>query len=197
MGRKNAAVKAPLVAKAEDDEEEPTHEVRYCPSRRVRTESLMDEPSGHRIERSSQLSGSQHDRITQLVIHQQQPDSHELLPVAALAPVRPNPAEGLASHSCEAGLSQGHPHIARYHTTTCQHCQLRRGTQPLRRAGDHGVQEIAQLKEEKRIRKLKRSIYLAFPLSLLVAAAFSQGFVDAQFTCIIIGMCYVAIRWNL
>jgi hypothetical protein len=26
----------------------------------------------------------------------------------------------LASHSCEAGLSQGHPHIARYHTTTYQ-----------------------------------------------------------------------------
>jgi hypothetical protein len=36
--------------------------------------------------------------------------------------LRPNPAEGegLASHSCEAGLSQGHPLIARYHTTTCQ-----------------------------------------------------------------------------
>ena len=33
---------------------------------------------------------------------------------------RSNPAEGLASHSCEAGLSQGHPHIARYHATTCQ-----------------------------------------------------------------------------
>jgi hypothetical protein len=32
----------------------------------------------------------------------------------------PNPAEGLASHSCEAGLSQGHPHIARYLMTTCQ-----------------------------------------------------------------------------
>jgi hypothetical protein len=26
----------------------------------------------------------------------------------------------LASHSCEAGLSQGHPPSARYHTTTCQ-----------------------------------------------------------------------------
>jgi hypothetical protein len=32
----------------------------------------------------------------------------------------PNPAEGLASYSCEAGLSQGHPHIARYLMTTCQ-----------------------------------------------------------------------------
>jgi hypothetical protein len=36
--------------------------------------------------------------------------------------LRPNPAEGegLASHSCEAGLWQCHPHIAGYHTTTCQ-----------------------------------------------------------------------------
>jgi hypothetical protein len=36
--------------------------------------------------------------------------------------LRPNPTKGeqLASRSCEAGLSQGHPHIARYHTTTCQ-----------------------------------------------------------------------------
>jgi hypothetical protein len=33
--------------------------------------------------------------------------------------LRPNPG-WLASHSCAAGLSQGHPHIARYHTTTCQ-----------------------------------------------------------------------------
>jgi hypothetical protein len=31
-----------------------------------------------------------------------------------------NPVEGMASHSNEAGLSQGHPHIAGYHTTTCQ-----------------------------------------------------------------------------
>ena len=29
-------------------------------------------------------------------------------------------SEGLASRSCEAGLLQGYPHIARYHTTTCQ-----------------------------------------------------------------------------
>jgi hypothetical protein len=90
-----------------------------CP--RVAFEPLWTKTSALRhTERSLQLDGSHHDRITQLVIHQQQPESQELLPVAALAPVRPNPAEGLASHSCEAGLSQCHPHIARYHTTTCQ-----------------------------------------------------------------------------
>jgi hypothetical protein len=41
-------------------------------------------------------------------------------PCTAHAPVRPNPAGGLASHICAAGLLQGHPHIARYHTITCQ-----------------------------------------------------------------------------
>jgi hypothetical protein len=44
-------------------------------------------PSGHLTERSLQLNGSHHDRITQLVIHQQQPESQELLPVAR-TPVR-------------------------------------------------------------------------------------------------------------
>ena len=53
----------------------------------------------HHTERSLQLYGSHHDRITQLVIHQQQPESHELLPVVALALLRPNPAE-------VAGLTQ-------------------------------------------------------------------------------------------
>jgi hypothetical protein len=48
--------------------------------------------------------------------------SQQLLPTSQVAALRPNPAEGewLASHSCEAGLWQGHPHIARYHTTTSQ-----------------------------------------------------------------------------
>jgi hypothetical protein len=71
----------------------------------------------HLTERCLQLDGSQHDRITQLVIHQQQPESQQLLPVAARASTE---RRGLASHSCEAGLSQGHPHIAGYHTATCQ-----------------------------------------------------------------------------
>ena len=39
-------------------------------------------------------------------------------PVAALATVRPSEGGRLASHSCEAGPSQGHPHFARYHATT-------------------------------------------------------------------------------
>jgi hypothetical protein len=36
--------------------------------------------------------------------------------------LRTNPTEGerLVSHGCEAGLSQCHPRIARYHTATCQ-----------------------------------------------------------------------------
>jgi hypothetical protein len=94
--------------------------LKCAPSCRVRTPlDGHERAEAHHTERSLQLNGSHHDRITQLVIHQQQPESHELLaPSAALAPVRPNPAEGLASHSCEAGLSQGHPHIDRYHTTT-------------------------------------------------------------------------------
>jgi hypothetical protein len=55
---------------------------------------------------SSSINSSQSHRSTSLSPHL----------------LRPNPAEGewLASHSCEAGLSQCHTHIARYHTTTCQ-----------------------------------------------------------------------------
>jgi hypothetical protein len=92
--------------------------LKCAPSCRVRTPlDGHERAEAHHTERSLQLNGSHHDCVTQLVIHQQQPESHELLaPCTALAPVRPNPAEGLASHSCEAGLSQGHPHIARYHT---------------------------------------------------------------------------------
>jgi hypothetical protein len=58
--------------------------------------------------------------------------------------LRPNPAEGewLASHSCEAALSQGHPHIARCRTTTCQQLPTpQRGAplNPFRRAGSAHV----------------------------------------------------------
>ena len=60
--------------------------LKCAPSCCVRTESLMDERD-HHTERSLQLDGSHHDRITQLVIHQQQPESQELLPVAR-TPVR-------------------------------------------------------------------------------------------------------------
>jgi hypothetical protein len=51
----------------------------------------------HHTERSLQLNGSHHDRITQLVIHQQQPESQE----PSQSPLRPNPAEGEG-----AGLTQ-------------------------------------------------------------------------------------------
>jgi hypothetical protein len=81
-------------------------------------ERLRLEARGLSLNVALQLNGSLHYRITQLVIHQHQPESQELLRRRTRS--RPNPAEGLASHSCEAGLSQGHPHIARYHTTTCQ-----------------------------------------------------------------------------
>jgi hypothetical protein len=92
--------------------------VQVCP-RRVAFERLrLGGSEGPLTERSLQLNGSHHDRITELVIHQQQPESQELLRRPARS--RPNPAEGLASHSCEAGLSQGHPHIARCHTSSCQ-----------------------------------------------------------------------------
>jgi hypothetical protein len=38
----------------------------------------------------------------------------------ASATVRLVEGAWLASHSCMSAMSQGHPHIARYHTTTCQ-----------------------------------------------------------------------------
>jgi hypothetical protein len=88
-------------------------------ARHVRAEPQMDEARDHLTERCLQLNDYHHDRITQLGIHQQQPESQELLPVAALL-FDPVVREGLASHSCAAGLSQGHPHIAHYHTTTYQ-----------------------------------------------------------------------------
>jgi hypothetical protein len=53
----------------------------------------------HHTERSLQLNSSHHDRITQLVIHQQQPESQE--PSQSTHSLRPNPAEGGG-----AGLTQ-------------------------------------------------------------------------------------------
>jgi hypothetical protein len=110
--------------------------LKCAPSYRVRTQGCTTSALRH-TERSLQLDSSQHDRITERVIHQQQPESQELLPVAALA-LRPTPAEGLASYSCEAGLSQGNPHIARYHTTTCQQLPT-----PQREALHHAAQPLS------------------------------------------------------
>ena len=70
--------------------------LKCAPSYRVRTQGCTTSALRH-TERSLQLDGSHHDRITQLVIHQQQPESQDLLPVVAL--LRPNPAE-------VAGLTQ-------------------------------------------------------------------------------------------
>ena len=64
-----------------------------------RSRPLDDAPRGLHTERSLQLDSSHHDRITQLVIHQQQPESQELLPVAALALTEPSGGGG-------AGLTQ-------------------------------------------------------------------------------------------
>ena len=68
-------------------------------ARRSRPLDGLDAPRGLHTERSLQLDSSHHDRITQLVIHQQQPESQELLPVAALAPTEPSGGGG-------AGLTQ-------------------------------------------------------------------------------------------
>jgi hypothetical protein len=111
-------------------------------ARHVRAEPQMDEARDHLTERCLQLNDYHHDRITQLGIHQQQPESQELLPVAALL-FDPVVREGLASHSCAAGLSQGHPHIAHYHTTTYQQLPppqretLHHAAQPLDGLGLH------------------------------------------------------------
>jgi hypothetical protein len=73
--------------------------LKRAPSYRVRTPRTYDGRSeAHHTERSLQLDSSHHDRITQLVIHQQQPESQELLPVAALA-LSTDPSGG-------AGLTQ-------------------------------------------------------------------------------------------
>jgi hypothetical protein len=64
-----------------------------------RSHPLVWMPSSHHTERSLELNGSHHDSITELDIHQQQPESQELLPVAALAPTEPSGGGG-------AGLTQ-------------------------------------------------------------------------------------------
>jgi hypothetical protein len=64
-----------------------------------RSHPLVWMPSDHHTEHSLHLDDSHHDRITELVIHQQQPESQELLPVAALAPTEPSGGGG-------AGLTQ-------------------------------------------------------------------------------------------
>ena len=55
-----------------------------------RSQPLVWMPSSHHTARSLHLDDSHHDRITELVIHQQQPESQEHLPVAALAPTEPS-----------------------------------------------------------------------------------------------------------
>jgi hypothetical protein len=71
--------------------------LKCAPSRSVGADGRR--ASDHLTERSLQVDGSQHDRITELVIHPQQPELQQLLPVAALASTEPN--EGGA-----AGLTQ-------------------------------------------------------------------------------------------
>jgi hypothetical protein len=113
--------------------------LKCAPSCRVRTPlDGHERAEAHHTERSLQLNGSHHNCITQLVIHQQQPESQELLPVPHSLLSEPNPAEGMASHSCEAGLSQGHPHIARYHTTTYQQLPT-----PQRESLHHAAQPLS------------------------------------------------------
>jgi hypothetical protein len=53
--------------------------------------------NSHHTERILQLNGSHHDRITDIVIHQQQPESQKHLPVAALAPTEPSGGGGAGS----------------------------------------------------------------------------------------------------
>jgi hypothetical protein len=104
---------------------------------RVRTLWMDGGARGHHTERCLQVNGSHHDRITQLVIHHPQSEAQQLLPVAPSSDRTQRRGERLASHSWEAGLSQGHPHIARYNTTTCQQLPtpqketLHRAAQPL------------------------------------------------------------------
>jgi hypothetical protein len=64
-----------------------------------RSHPLVWISSGHHTARSLRLDDSHHNCITELIIHQQQRESHELLPVAARAPTKPNGGGG-------AGLTQ-------------------------------------------------------------------------------------------
>jgi hypothetical protein len=84
---------------------------------------------GHHTERCLQLNGFQYDHITELVIHQQQPESQQSHSSSSQSPhsLRPNPVERLASHSCEAGLWQDtHTSLVTIRPPASS-CQLRRG----------------------------------------------------------------------
>jgi hypothetical protein len=97
--------------------------------------------------------------------------------------LRPNPAEGegLASRSCEAGLWQCHPHIAGYHTTTCQQLPtLQReslhAAQPLStgwvRTRHSGVDDIASA---FRYSQLPRALKVEAPRRVGRSDAFRRG----------------------
>ena len=95
--------------------------VQVCP-RRVAFERLrLGGSEGPLTERSLQLNGSHHDRITELVIHQQQPESQDRAP-----PCRRSlwfdrtQRRGWPHTAVKQAMSQCHSHSARYHTTTCQ-----------------------------------------------------------------------------
>jgi hypothetical protein len=113
--------------------------LKCAPSYRVRTQGCTTSALRH-TERSLQLDSSQHDRITERVIHQQQPESQELLPVAALA-LRPTPAEGWPHTAVKQDCHKvTHTSLVTIQppASSCQLCRGRHSTTPLnpfRRAG--------------------------------------------------------------
>jgi hypothetical protein len=110
--------------------------LKCAPSCRVRTLWMDDEARGHHTERSLQLDDSHHDR-NNIARH---PSTAARVTGAPPSSSSSNPAERewLASPSCEAGLSQCHPHIARYHTTTCQQLPT-----PQRESLHHAAQPLS------------------------------------------------------
>jgi hypothetical protein len=100
----------------------------------VHAGSLDGRAASDHTERSLQVYGSHHDRITQLVIYQQQPESQELLPVAARFDRTQRRGRGWP-HTAVKQVCRKVTHTSLVTIRPpASSCQLRRGSHPPRRS---------------------------------------------------------------
>jgi hypothetical protein len=135
--------------------------LKCAPSCRVRTpfgDGWRSE--GPPTERSLHVYDSQHDRITELVSINSSPSHTSSSQSPQLAPVRPTPQRELASHSCEAGRSQGHPHIfIRPSASSCHLLQsLHTAQPPFNRLRSH----ITRVDEQQPAQNTQQSV-MSYP----------------------------------